>query len=126
MDTAAAYSSVAWFYHQHWGSEYYRWAFEGLDRILPNRLTPGARILGLGCGARGFDVTVVDSSAAMQAYARLQCAVASIYADARDFRMPGALAAAIATFDTLHCILEPEGMYRVFHNVHSSLEQGAP
>ena len=73
------YDDFAWFYDRYWNEEFHDVAFPILDRIWLPRLSPGARILDLCCGAgflarllteRAFAVTGIDLSSSMLEKAR--------------------------------------------------------
>jgi hypothetical protein len=104
------YDGFAWFYEKYWGGAYYDRVFGVLEELLLKDLRPGARILDLCCGTghlsvrlaeRGFDVTGLDISGGMLAFAREKLPGAEfIQADARSFSLPESFAAAVSGFES--------------------------
>lgn len=134
-----AYDSFAWFYDRYWGSG--PMAFTArvlpiLDSQVLSQLPSGARILDLCCGSgqlaaelssRGFQVTGVDGSAELLAYARRHAPSAEfIHADARAFALPKRYDAAFSFYDSLNHIMELNELAIVFRNVRVTLRDGAP
>lgn len=70
------YDAFAWFYNRYWGSTFADRFLAVIEQLFLSHLTPGARIVDLGCGTgqlarvlsdQGFLVTGLDGSEAMLA-----------------------------------------------------------
>jgi SAM-dependent methyltransferase len=128
------YNPSAAFYRKHWCSHYHEGLLSMLARVLLSRLTPGAVILDVCCGAgtvarnlvsRGFAVTGVDASDEMLRYAARDVPKARfLVRDARAFDLPSEFDAAICTFDSLSYMLDREDLMRVFSCVRAALKPG--
>lgn len=129
-----AYDPFAWLYANHWGDEFHSEALPALDRVLLHELPRRAWVLDLCCGdgritkaliRRGFQVTGIDGSELMLAYARQKSPKAEfLLADARRFALPPRYDAAISTFDSLNHVMETEDLGKVFANVFAALKPG--
>jgi predicted TPR repeat methyltransferase len=105
-----------------------------LERVLLPRLSPGAHVLDLCCGAghltrlladRGFQMTGFDGSAEMVRIARDRVPEAELaVADARRFTRPPVFAAVVCTFESLNHVLALEELRHVFANVAACLRPG--
>lgn len=134
VESETGYNRLAWFYNRYWGERYHRQALPILDRLLFSRLSPGAPLLDLCCGAghltrelvaRGYRVTGVDSSEAMLRFARENVPTADFLAlDARELHFPPRFEAVLSTFDSLNHLIEARDLETVFENVYRSLRPG--
>jgi SAM-dependent methyltransferase len=130
------YDRFANIYSVHWGKEFCDRVQPVLERLVLERLQPGACILDLCCGAghvaaalaeRGFRVTGLDASPEMVRLARQNAPAAEVMqADARAFQFPSRFDAAVSTFNSLAHIPSLDDMLRVFRCVHAALQPGAP
>lgn len=106
-------------------------------------LSPGARVLDIGCGPgrhalelarRGFFVTGVDFTERFLAFARAQAERENlseraefVLADARDFVRPRAFDAAVCLCEGAFALLQSdEDNVRVLRHIAASLRAGAP
>jgi SAM-dependent methyltransferase len=129
----STYDTFAWIYNQHW-IEYSVEVMPTLQPLLLDVLPAEAHILDLCCGtgqlarqlsARGFNVTGVDGSAEMLAYARQNAPAATfIQSDARDFKLPAPVQAAVSIFDSLNHIIERSGLEVAFRCTYEALLPG--
>lgn len=132
----ASYDDFAWFYDRYWNEEFHDLAFPILEHIWLPRVPDGARVLDVCCGtgflarlltARGLEVTGVDASPEMIAYARRHAPEAEfLVADVAEIRLPGQFGAAVSTFDSLNHILGHDRLDSAFRGVAGALEPGAP
>jgi SAM-dependent methyltransferase len=131
-DIYSDYDGFAWFYDRYWGGVTANTPILGVyDRLIFNRLPPGARILDLCCGTgqfdemlarRGFEVTGIDGSERQLAYATLNAPECEfIHADARSFDLPAVYAAAVSVYDSLNHIMTLPELTRAFTNVFNAL-----
>ena len=134
QENDAGYDSFARVYNRHWHSEVPPQLMTVIDRLFVPQMAEGARILDLCCGTgymagelsrRGFQVTGLDASAEMLAYARRNAPAASfIQADARSFQMMPIYQGIVSTFDSLNHIMTLEGLLAVFRNSMRALASG--
>jgi SAM-dependent methyltransferase len=128
------YDRIAWCYSRGWGEGFHEQMRIVLrDWVFP-RLAGGDRVLDLCCGsgdltvalqAAGFDVTGLDGSAEMLAFARARVPEASfVLEDARSFHFENAFDAVLSTFDSMNHILLLEELECAFRNVHRALDEG--
>ncbi|HEY9089062.1 MAG TPA: methyltransferase domain-containing protein [Anaerolineaceae bacterium] len=127
------YDRFAWIYNQHWGG-FSQMVLPLLDQMILGDLPAGARVLDVACGTghvsrllveRGYQVTGIDGSAEMLAYARENAPGAEfIAADARDFSLPAQYAAALSTFDSLNHILVLDELEQAFARIFAALLPG--
>src|SRR5512146_2143500 len=120
------YDDFAWFYDRYWHEDFHQFAFPILERIWLPRVPAGARVLDVCCGtgylaglltARGFDLAGIDASTEMIAYARARVPEAEFHAgDAAVLRVPGAVDAAVSTFDSLNHVLDFDRLAATFRN----------
>lgn len=134
IQNCCAYNGLGWFYDRYWSDLAPR-ATRVLDRLLIPRVSRGARILDVGCGAghvaaalgrRGFAVTGLDASEDMLRFARRNAPRGSfIAADARQFAFRRAgFDAAVSTFDAINHMLSTSDLDAVLRNVRGSLVPG--
>lgn len=131
LERYSEYDNFAWFYNQYWGNQYHKMTFGILDRMLFQRIPPGAPILDLCCGtghltralvSHGYEVTGIDGSEEMLRYARANVPSASfMLADARNFTLEYSVGAVISTFESLNHVMSIEELGLVFRNVHKAL-----
>jgi len=134
MERYSGYDPFAWLYATHWGREYHEQAWSVLNRLLFHQLPRGARILDVCCGdgrldqtlaIHGFEITGLDGSENMLAFARERCPQFDfILGDARCFDLPACFDAAISTFDALNHIMSPDELASVFRCVQACLKPG--
>lgn len=130
----ADYDPFAWFYTTYWGEEFHGEVVPVLDRIFLPFLPAKAEILDLCCGdgriaqslvKRGYQVTGIDGSEKMLAYARRRLPKSTLYLkDARRFKLPPRFDAVISTFDSLNHVMNLTELNQVFQNVFASLKPG--
>jgi len=128
------YDPFAWLFHHYWGTEFHGQVMPVLERLVLRLLPPKASILDLCCGDgrvaaslhdRGFQVTGLDGSEKMLAYARERVPeVSFLLGDARDFNLPPGFHAVISTFDSLNHIMGKRALQRVFANAANALLPG--
>ena len=128
------YDAFAWFYNRYWGSTFADRFLAVIEQLFLSHLTPGARIVDLGCGTgqlarvlsdQGFLVTGLDGSEAMLALARENApGVEFIAADARRFSLPAASHGVLSTFDSLNHVMTLPELAEVFRNVYAALHDG--
>ena len=132
-----AYDPFAWFYNCYWGPDFCQDVFPVFERILIPRLPPPARILDLCCGTGqiasrfaqlGYEVTGIDGSAEMLAFARLNSPLTTfIQADVRTFNLPeetDRFDLVVSSFDSLNHILSIDELDLVFQRVFQSIAPG--
>src|SRR5579875_427800 len=134
MQRFADYDPFAWLYATHWGSEYHEQAYGIVEKLLLELLRPGASILDLGCGdgrltralsERGYDMTGLDGSEAMLAFARERCPnIPYLLGDARGYELPDRFDAVLSTFDALNHVLSGDELASVFRCTHAALKSG--
>lgn len=134
QETRASYDTFARIYELHWASEVPAQIMTIINKLFVPEMPAGARILDLCCGTgytarelsgRGFEVTGLDASEEMLAFARRNAPAASfIQADARSFRMMPIYQGVLSTFDSLNHMMTMEGLLMVFRNVHRALAPG--
>lgn len=132
MPIPSSYDPLAFIYNTHWAQP--ERLMLPLDRFILPELDPGDRILDLCCGTgqtaamltdHGFEVTGIDGSESMLAYARENAPDATFEeGDARSFSMPGRFDAVVSQYDSLNHILSVEELLAVFRNVHDALVPG--
>lgn len=106
------YDAFAWFFNRHWVTDIAPDILKALDKILMPELKPQSRVLDLCCGTgqiaaalsrKGFDVTGLDNSAEMLAFAKENAPKAKfIKGDARDFKFKQKFDAVVSTFDSVN------------------------
>jgi len=134
MSGSSSYDDVAAMYHALWVNAYLPLAMPALERLFFSRIVPNARVLDLCCGSghvtatlvkRGYEVTGVDSSAALVAIAQHDLPQVEFYVqDIRNLNIDGPFNAALSTFDSLNHILSLEDLHGVFSGVYSVLDPG--
>lgn len=133
MKRFSDYDQFAWLYNHHWG-DFAERALPVIEELGLNHLLPGSRILDLCCGTgqlaqllteRGFQVTGVDGSEEMLAYARENAPKSTfILADARDFDAGTGFDMAVSTFDSLNHVMNLGELSLVFTHVIQTLRPG--
>jgi len=126
------YDDIAGIYHVLWADWYLPAAAPALQQLLFSRLPPPARVLDVCCGSghvtrelvrRGYQVTGIDSSAALIAVAREELPDADFRVqDARALKLEKRYQAAISTFDSLNHMLSLDDLREVFAGVRQVLE----
>ena len=129
----AQYDAFADFYNRDWGVEYHAQIMGVLDRLLLPHLLPGDSVLDVGCGTgtvaaqlirRGLSVTGIDQSGGMLDFARANAPGARFaQADARDFHLDEPCTAAIATFEAMNHVLDPEELESSFRCIAAATER---
>lgn len=120
-------------YHRLWNDWYLPAAMPALERVFFAQVPAGSRVLDLCCGsghvtkelvARGYEVTGVDSSAALIERAREALPdVRFLVQDARELHLETQFDAILSTFDSLNHILTLDGLREVFVRVRKALRQ---
>jgi SAM-dependent methyltransferase len=126
------YDAFAWFFNRHWVTDIAPDILKALDKILIPQLSKRARVLDLCCGTgqiaaalsrRGFNVTGLDNSAEMLAFAKENAPRAKfVHSDARDFKFKQKFDAVVSTFDSVNHFLSLDEVEKVFVSVHRALK----
>ena len=134
MVSASSYDEIAGMYHRLWADWYLPAAMPALDRLFFAQVPPGCRVLDLCCGsghvtkellARGYEVTGVDSSAALIEHAREALpGVRFIVQDVRELQLETQFDAILSTFDSLNHILTLDGLRQVLLRARGVLRPG--
>ncbi len=121
-------------YHALWADWYLPAAMLALERLFFSRVPGGARVLDLCCGSghvtkelvtRGYDVTGIDSSAALIEIARKEIPGLDLRVqDATKLQLDEKYDAVLSTFDSLNHILCAENLRDVFMGVRRVLKPG--
>lgn len=129
--TFSDYDPLAWFYDRYWGPANADELLPVLDEVLLPRLPEGSRVLDLMCGTghlcgllheRGYEVSGIDGSRAMLAYARNNApGVDFELDDARWFQVDEPFQAVVSTYESVNHLLELEDVARAFSNVADAL-----
>ncbi|MDP6822161.1 MAG: class I SAM-dependent methyltransferase [Dehalococcoidia bacterium] len=136
IDDSGFWESVALFFFTEAASEVAVQEVESVVQLL--NLSPGARILDVGCGngrhtlelaRRGFPVTGLDNSRsfldiAVNAAANLNLDAEFVEGDQRRFTRPSEYDAAISISSSWGWFPSSDDNLRVFQNVFSSLKPG--
>jgi SAM-dependent methyltransferase len=127
----ADYNPIAWFYDRHWSDHYHPWAVEVLGKRFWTDYRQERPFWMCACGngvlaralvQHGYQVTGLDLSEQMLAYARVNVPTATfILADARNFHFSPRFARALSTFDSLNYVLTADELLDVFRNVYRAL-----
>lgn len=130
----SSYDDVAAMYHTLWANSYLPGAMPALERLFFSRLAPDTRVLDVCCGSghvtselakRRYEITGVDSSAALLEIARRDLPNATFYVqDVRQLQLPETFDAALSTFDSLNHILSLGDLHDVFSGVYATLRVG--
>lgn len=130
----SAYDEIAGMYDALWADWYLPAALPALEKLFFSQLFAGARVLDVCCGSghvtkelvrRGYEVTGVDSSAALIAIAQKQMPGTDFRVqDVRDLQLLGGYEAVLSTFDSLNHILSAGELREVFAGVHRVLQTG--
>lgn len=133
MTQAADCDAFAAVYDRNWGPISGR-LLSVLDRLLPDELVPGKRVLDLCCGTgqlvvaltrRGYEVTGIAVSAAMIERARRNAPGATFQiADARTFNVAEPVEVALSSFDSLNHLMSLSDLTDVFRCVRAALAEG--
>ena len=133
------YDPFARLYNRYWGAEYRAAAAPVVERLLLSRIRPGASVLDVCCGtgqftahirSLGFDVSGIDSSENMLAFARENApGTRFTLADVRDFSLDlpyGRFAGAYSVYESLNHVPDMAGLSLGFACIHRHLRPGAP
>jgi SAM-dependent methyltransferase len=128
------YDNWAWLYNQTMGPDYSRPQIKLLERTLLPYLPQKGHILDLCCGtgqliqplvAAGYQVTGLDGSDEMLAYARQNAPTANfLLEDARTFNLPNTFDGVFSTSASLNHLMTFEDLTQVFDRVYASLRPG--
>jgi SAM-dependent methyltransferase len=131
---SSSYDEIAGIYHALWADWYFPAARPALEKLFFSQVPAGAAVLDVCCGSghvtkelvkRGYNVTGIDSSAALIAQARLDLPELDLRVqDARAIQLPMRYDAALSTFDSLNHIMCIDELGRVFEGVHGVLVSG--
>jgi SAM-dependent methyltransferase len=132
--TSSAYDPIAGMYHALWADWYLPAAMPALERLFFSRVRAGANVLDVCCGSghvtkelvrRGYEVTGIDSSAALIELARKSLPGVDLRAlDARVLKLNSRYDAAISTFDSLNHMMSLDDFRQVLARVHGALHAG--
>ncbi|MEM0982206.1 MAG: class I SAM-dependent methyltransferase, partial [Cyanobacteria bacterium P01_H01_bin.58] len=124
----------AWLYNETMGPEYGETQLQFLQQALLSELPANAAILDLCCGTgqliqpliqAGYQVTGLDGSEGMLAYARQNAPQATYrLEDARSFHLPEQFDGAFSTSASLNHIMSLNDLAQVFRNVYQALRPG--
>lgn len=130
----SCYDEIAGLYDSAWSDWYLPAALPALERLFFCCVHEGARVLDLCCGSghvtkelvrRGYEVTGVDSSAALIEIARRKLPEAQFeIQNAEQFDVGSHFGAVLSTFDSMNHVLSLEGLGRVFSRVYDCLLPG--
>ncbi len=125
------YDPFARIHNETWGPDVIKTALPYLEKLLLPHLQEGAHILDLCCGTgqlaghllkKGYQVTGVDSSEGMLAYARQQASDSQfILSDVRFLKLPSTFHAVVSTTYGLNHVLDIDELTGVFKNVYTAL-----
>ena len=128
------YNNWAWLYNKTVGPDYSQPQLQLLQRVLLPYLPQQARILDLCCGtgqliqplvAAGYQVTGLDGSEEMLAYARQNAPQATyLLADARTFALSNTFDGVFSTSASLNHLMSLTELTQVFACVFASLKHG--
>jgi SAM-dependent methyltransferase len=136
MSTVApsSYDEIAGMYHAMWADWYLPAARPALEKLFFSQLGSGSRVLDLCCGSghvsrelvrRGYEVTGVDSSAALIELARRELPEVDFrIQDARALTREPEFEGVLSTFDSLNHMLTLGELRDVFTGVHGVLSRG--
>jgi len=127
----SSYDEIAGIYHALWADWYFPAARPALEKLFFSQVPGGASVLDICCGSghvtkelvkRGYQVTGIDSSAALVAQARKDLPEVDLRVqDARAMHLATRYHAALSTFDSLNHIMCIDELGRVFDRVHGVL-----
>ncbi len=130
-ETLSAYDEIAGLYHALWADWYLPAALPALEKLFFSCVRRSARVLDLCCGSghvtkelvrRGYNVTGIDSSAALIALGQKDMPDVDLRVqDARDFKLESRCDGAVSTFDSMNHLLSLEELRRVFDRVRGAL-----
>jgi SAM-dependent methyltransferase len=133
-DTLSSYDEIAGMYHALWADWYFPVARPALEKLFFSQMPTGAAVLDVCCGSghvtkelvkRGYEVTGIDSSAALIAQARSDLPQVDLQVqDARAMQLPMRYDAALSTFDSLNHMMCINELRLVFDGVHCALVSG--
>lgn len=128
------YDPIAHFYNRFWSVPLERLAMGKLQTILLPKLKAKAKILDLMCGtghiaarlqSKGFEMTGLDGSAKMLAYAQKNApGMKTMLEDARYFKTLQKFDAVICMSDGLNHIMDEKGLTQTFAQVYKALKKG--
>jgi SAM-dependent methyltransferase len=131
---SSSYDDIAGIYHALWADWYLPAAKPGLEKLFFSKVPGGATVLDVCCGsghvtkelvARGYNVTGIDSSAALIAQARKDLPQIDLRVqDARAIHLPIRYDAALSTFDSLNHMMWIDELRQVFEGVHRVMAAG--
>jgi SAM-dependent methyltransferase len=134
VDSCSPYDAVAGLYHAMWANWYLPAARPALESLFFSKLSAGSRVLDLCCGCghvtgelvrRGYQVTGVDSSAALIALAREELPEVEFrIKDVRTLALEREFDGVLSTFDSLNHILSLKELGEVFTGVRGVLSPG--
>lgn len=132
MTTYDLYDDFAYFYNKYWTISTPLLMDKALNMIMYPYIDDGSSILDLCCGTGnfanilhnyGYNVTGVDGSIAMLAYAKINAPnVNFIHQDIRNLDIDKKYKAVTCLFDSINHLLEPEEVLKAFGNVYNLLE----
>lgn len=132
--TETDYDQWAWLYDKTLGPDYSANKMAFLDQVLLSRMPAGARILDLCCGTgqmitplieKGFDVSGLDISTQMLAYAARNTTGATLrQGDARDFSFEQKFEGVICASASLNHMRDASDLAEVFACVNRALKLG--
>ncbi|MGI8960246.1 MAG: class I SAM-dependent DNA methyltransferase [Bryobacteraceae bacterium] len=130
-EPCSSYDEIAGMYHALWVDWYLPAARPALEKLFFSQVAAGAAVLDVCCGSghvtkelvkRGYQVTGIDSSAALIAEARKDLLQVDLHVqDARALQLPMRYDAALSTFDSLNHIMFINELRQVFEGVHRAL-----
>jgi SAM-dependent methyltransferase len=130
----AFYDGLSRYYDRYWHTRFHEPALVALERLLLDRLPPGASVLDVCCGAgclaaalveRGLAVVGLDVSPEMLRHAVQRAPMARFCAyDARRFALRRRFDVAICTFDSVNHLLSLEDLRDAFASIAGCLVPG--
>lgn len=134
MSRVSSYDEIAEMYHALWADWYLPAALPALEQLFFSRVPAGSRVLDVCCGSghvtkelvrRGYQITGIDSSAALIAYARSELPQVDFRVqDVRCIQLERHYDAALSTFDSLNHLLTPDDLQMALSGVHGILRTG--
>jgi SAM-dependent methyltransferase len=134
MSCNSSYDEIAEMYHDLWADWYLPTALPALEQLFFSRVPAGSLVLDVCCGSghvtkelvrRGYQITGIDSSAALIAYARSELPEVDFRVqDVRCIQLEGHYDAALSTFDSLNHLLTLSDLQMALSGVHGILKTG--